>query len=107
MADWSDNYSPVKSQMQYSGREVHLQGLFRGFGIERMNGGVKQGPYFYFLGNPHTKGAYTSDTSDFYMRLLRSLADKWQLNGSPPIGNVNAPGGVKAHYRGTTLWDGS
>ena len=105
MADWSGEFTYAK--VKYSGREIHLQGLFRGFGLERKVGTVKQGPYFYFLGDPHESGTYLASASAYYQSLLESLAAKWGNAGTAPTGSVNAPGGRKALYRGTTMWDGS
>ncbi|MGJ0431190.1 hypothetical protein [Methylobacter sp.] len=104
MTDWSGKYTYNK--IAYSGREIHLQGLFRGFSIERMVGKAKEGPYYYFLGNPHDSGAYTSDTKAFYTTLLQSIATRWGNTGSVPIGEINAPGGKTANYRGTSIWNG-
>lgn len=104
MTDWSDDYT--YSKKKYTGREMHLQGKFRGIGIERMDGAAKQGPYYYFLGDPHVSGAYLASASKYYKSLLESIAMKWGDAGTPPTGDVNAPGGRSANYRGTTLWQG-
>jgi hypothetical protein len=104
MTDWSNDYTYDKKK--YTGREMHLQGKFRGFGIERMNGPTKQGPYYYFLGDPHVSGDYLASASEYYMSLLKSIAKKWGDAGTPPTGDVNAPGGRSANYRGTALWAG-
>jgi hypothetical protein len=104
MVDWTGNYTI--NHVRYNGREVHLQGLFRGFGISR-EGAAAAGPYYYFLGDPHDSGTYLASANNFYTQLLTSLATRWSNTGSPPTGEVNAPGGTTANYRGTTMWDGS
>ncbi|HEV2678288.1 MAG TPA: hypothetical protein VGV37_27415 [Aliidongia sp.] len=109
MVDWNDDIT--LGTYKYEGREIHLQGLYRGFSIQRKRLGTTNtsSAYYYFLGNPHTVGAYTADTSDWYTRLLRSIATAWGNNagGTPPTGHVNAPNGHEAYYRGTSMWDGS
>lgn len=116
--DWSGEFSSEKG-FKYTGREIHLTSekgdrikttCVRGFGIERKRNGAnqhKEGPYYYFLGDPHTAAGYNADASDWYGKLLKSIANAWDASGTPPAGKVNAPGGHKAHYRGTSIWTGS
>jgi hypothetical protein len=123
MVDWTGELHQdrvadgTRERYVYSGREIHLgrgledrtdgrKGLkLRGFGIKRKpTAGSWSAVHYYFLGDPHNDGAYTSDTSAFYENLLRAIATRWTNGGAPPGGKVAGPGAVEAHYRGTVMW---
>jgi hypothetical protein len=87
--------------------ECHLQGLFRGVKLERVDSPTVKTVVYYFLGNPHKSGVYCDNAGKFYTQTLDTLSDQWEKQGKAPTGEVDLKQGVTANYRGDTLWDGS